>query len=75
MLSKNQIYGYFEEINDKLKERGQHGEILLAGGAALTLVFNARNSTRDIDAIFKPTADMRDIISRAVKPLALAMGI
>ena len=54
---------YFEEINDSLSEISQFGEIVLTGGAALTLVFNARNATRDVDAVFHPTADMRKIIS------------
>jgi len=52
---------YFEEINRRLSEMGKHGDILIAGGAALTMVFNARDSTRDIDAIFHPTEDMRKI--------------
>ena len=33
------------------------------GGAALTLVFSARDSTRDIDAVFRPKEDMQKIIS------------
>jgi len=61
-LSKNEILSYFEEINKRLAANNQHGEIVLTGGAALTLVFNARDSTHDIDAIFRPVSDMREII-------------
>jgi len=60
-LSKNEVLTYFEEINRRLKSDSKHGEILVTGGAALTLVFNARASTRDIDAIFRPIEDMRKI--------------
>ncbi|MCL2405426.1 MAG: DUF6036 family nucleotidyltransferase [Defluviitaleaceae bacterium] len=62
-LSKSEMLSYFVEINNRLAATNQHGEIVLTGGAALTLVFDARDSTRDIDAIFHPTADMRKIIN------------
>jgi len=62
-LSKSEILSYFDEINYRLTENNQHGEIVLTGGATLTLVFNARSATRDIDAVFRPVADMRKIIS------------
>lgn len=38
MLSKNDIEYYFYLINEKLKERGRYGEIVIAGGAALTFI-------------------------------------
>ena len=53
---------YFDEINQHLASLNKHGEIVVVGGAALTLVFGARDSTRDIDAIFHPAEDMRKII-------------
>jgi len=62
-LTKDEMLLYLNEINERLASEGKHGEIMLVGGAALTLVFNARNSTRDIDAIFHPIDDMRKIIS------------
>jgi len=61
-LSKKEIIAHFEEINSRLAMENKYGEILIVGGAALTVVFNARNSTHDIDAIFHPTEDMRKII-------------
>ncbi|MCL2049669.1 MAG: DUF6036 family nucleotidyltransferase [Defluviitaleaceae bacterium] len=70
-LSRADILKYFEEINNRLAFDGKHGEILLTGGAALTLVFNARNSTRDIDAVFRPMQDMRKIISSIAKEHSL----
>lgn len=61
-LTKAEILEYFEIINERLAAIEKYGEILLVGGAALTLVYNARNSTQDIDAIFEPKVDMRNII-------------
>jgi len=61
-LNKSEILAYFEEINHRLALNDKHGEILIVGGAALALVFDARDSTYDIDAIFHPKEDMRKII-------------
>ena len=61
-LSKDDMLIYFEEINRRLAAEGKHGEITMTGGATMALVYNARNSTQDIDAIFQPKEDMRKII-------------
>ena len=37
-LSKEDALKYLEEINNRLAAEDKHGEILLTGGAALTLV-------------------------------------
>lgn len=63
MLSKNDIEELLIKVNEKLKERGTHGEIVIAGGATLALVYNARNSTKDIDALFRPSPEFREIIN------------
>ena len=61
MLSKEQIEQYLEEMNNRLASRQMHGEIVLCGGAVMALVYNARQSTKDIDALFEPTAVLREI--------------
>ena len=61
-LTKADMMKYFEEINDMLAAADKNGSILMAGGAALALVHGARPSTYDIDAIFQPAEDMREII-------------
>jgi len=63
-LSKDDILKYFGEINQYLTAAGKHGEILITGGAALTLIFDARTTTQDIDALFRPSEEMRTIIKR-----------
>jgi len=63
-LTKEEMLVHLDELNQRLEQKGKHGEIILAGGAALTLVFNARDATRDIDAVFAPTDDMREIIKQ-----------
>jgi len=61
-LTKQDMLKYFDEINDELKKQNINGDIIIAGGAALTLVYGARNSTMDIDAAFNPKEVFRDII-------------
>ncbi|MCL2545773.1 MAG: DUF6036 family nucleotidyltransferase [Oscillospiraceae bacterium] len=62
-LTREDILKYFEEINSRLAAENKHGDIYVVGGAAMTMVFNARTSTYDIDAIFAPKEDLRAIIS------------
>ncbi len=62
-MTKQDIEKYLNEVNKKLAERGKHGEIVMAGGASLTVVYNARNATHDIDALFRPSKEFREIIS------------
>lgn len=59
MLTAPKIKELFEELNEKLKIRGEIGEIGIIGGAVMCLVYQSRNATRDVDAIFKPTQVIR----------------
>nr|APO30296.1 Nucleotidyl transferase of unknown function (DUF2204) [uncultured bacterium] len=61
MLTSVDIERLLAKINDRLAERNEHGTILLAGGAVMTAVFQSRNATLDIDAVFAPTHVIRDI--------------
>ena len=71
MLNKQQILDLLAVLNDELQTRGVVGEIGLCGGAVMCLVFNARESTRDVDAIFAPTGIIRD----AAKSIAQKKGL
>jgi len=62
ILTKNDILAYLELINKKLAIQGIFGEINICGGAAMTLAYDARDSTFDIDAIYKPKDTMAEII-------------
>ena len=61
MLTQNQIIRLFEQINEELSAIGDFGEIGIVGGAVMCVVYNARLSTRDVDAIFEPSKIIRDI--------------
>jgi hypothetical protein len=73
MLDQKTIRELFTALNDELCTKGIIGEIGICVGAVMCLVFNARKSTKDVDAIFEPTQAIRDAAayvaaSRGVPP-------
>jgi len=70
-LEKEEILRNFELINEELKIIDMHGEILIAGGASMCLVFSARSSTKDIDAVYEPKTIINDISAK----IALQKGM
>lgn len=67
MLTANKINALFHALNDELRSRKVIGEIGLCGGAVMCLVFNARESTKDVDGIFEPTREIREAASRVAR--------
>jgi hypothetical protein len=59
-LSKDDILRLLHALNDELKTAGVKGQVHLAGGAVMCLAFDARASTRDVDAVFKPSVAVLD---------------
>ncbi|MCD5413405.1 MAG: DUF6036 family nucleotidyltransferase [Clostridiales bacterium] len=57
-LTKDEILGYLSILNEKLKQENLTGEIALFGGAVMCIQYNARPSTKDIDAVFSPKTDI-----------------
>jgi hypothetical protein len=64
MLLKENIKQYLLEINTELVKHDVKGEIVLYGGAVMCLAYEARPSTKDVDAIFKPSTLIRDIAKK-----------
>jgi len=60
-MTKDQILKALDSLNEELKTQNVTGEISIMGGAVMCLVFNARESTQDIDAIMAPV----EIIQKA----------
>jgi hypothetical protein len=58
ILTKERILAALDELNAILKEKGVTGELCIFGGAAMALAFDARESTRDVDAIFVPKSEL-----------------
>ena len=70
-MNKTEIKRYLRELNNELKKEQVKGEICIVGGAAMCLTLNARESTKDIDAVFAP----KMIIYKAAKKIAERYGL
>ena len=63
-LTAADIRRLFELLNNELAKSDTQGELALVGGAVMCIAFNARESTRDVDALFKPAAEVRAAAAR-----------
>ena len=70
-MNKDQIKQSLERLNDELRTMEVVGEVCLYGGAVMCLLYDARPSTKDVDAIFRPVKQMREAISRVAEVLQL----
>ena len=57
-MERSQIEAYLAHLSDALGRRNLTGEIVLFGGAAMVLAHQARVSTKDVDAVFVPKAEV-----------------
>ena len=58
-FTRKRIEQLFTDLGARLERRGVTGEVLVFGGAAMILAFNARAATRDIDAVSAPDDAVR----------------
>ena len=63
-LTEHDIRRLFELLDRELGSVESEGELYLVGGAVMCLALNARDATRDIDALFKPTRVVREAAAR-----------
>ncbi len=63
-LTKADIERLLELLSEELAVEGAEAELYLVGGAVMCLALDARPSTRDVDAYFRPTKLVREAAVR-----------
>ena len=64
MLTRALILDLFCELNDELCGMEIRGDVFIVGGAAMTVAYQVRPSTRDVDGIFHPSSEIRAAVAR-----------
>jgi hypothetical protein len=54
LLDRDKIRDAFRRLGDRLARRGVVADLYVFGGAAMAMAYDARRTTRDVDAIFSP---------------------
>ncbi len=70
-LTRTQIIAALRALEKECARRGIAGEICIYDGAEMVLVFDARPATRDVDAVFRPKAE----ILEAARMVADGLGL
>ena len=63
-LSKAEMLRLFHLLDGELASRAASAEVYLVGGAVMCLALGARDATRDVDALFMPSAIVREAAAR-----------
>ena len=66
-FTRDTILHLLESLNAELAIVGVAGKVYLTGGAVMCLAFDARDSTKDVDAVCKPSGEIRAAVIRVAE--------
>jgi len=72
LLGADAIRAMLRELSEELAAAGETATLFVVGGAAMSLAFDARRVTGDVDAAFRPSPAVRDAAARVSARRGLA---
>lgn len=63
-LNPSKIERSLTALGNELKKLKIVGELIICGGAVMLLEYNSRNTTKDIDGIYSPSTEMKELIRK-----------
>jgi len=73
-MDRKDIVRALQALGAELATRGLIADLYIVGGAAIALAYDERRSTRDIDAVFVPKAEVYEAAVRVGDQLGLPEG-
>jgi hypothetical protein len=74
ILTKERIILALDSLNQRLTDQGVTGELCIFGGATMILAFDARESTRDVDAVFVPKTEIYQAVEKIAEEMNLPIS-